>query len=73
MKNPVESLLVLLVFDRRNRLLVRINPEQCAEPTYTSKAGEACVFTEDCVESGNRCRRQSAFVESADGSEINHY
>ena len=51
MKKAVESLLVLLIFDRRNRLLVRINPEQCAEPTYISKAGEACVFTEDCVES----------------------
>ena len=50
MEKPVESLLVLLVFDRRNRLLVRINADQCAEPTYTSKAGEACVFTEDCVE-----------------------
>ena len=50
MKNPVESLLVLLVFDRRNRLLVHINAEQCAEPTYTSRAGEACEFTEDCVE-----------------------
>jgi len=49
MEKSVESLLVLLVFDQRNRLLVRINAEQCAEPTYISKAGEACVFTEDCV------------------------
>ena len=40
MKKAVESLLVLLIFDRRNRLLVRINPEQCAEPTYISKAGD---------------------------------
>ena len=50
MKNPVESLLVLLVFDRRNRLLVQINTEQCAEPTYTSRQGETCEFTEDSVE-----------------------
>jgi hypothetical protein len=49
MEKSVESLLVLLVFDQRNRLLVRINAEQCAEPTYISKAGEVCVFTEDCV------------------------
>ena len=49
MEKSVESLLVLLVFDQRNRLLVRINAKQCAEPAYTSKAGEACVFTEDCV------------------------
>ena len=50
MEKPVESLLILLVFDRRNRLLVRINPEQCAEPTYTSRPGETCEFTEDSVE-----------------------
>jgi len=49
MKTPVESLLVLLVFDRRNRLLVQMNAEQRAEPTYTSSAGEACEFSEDSV------------------------
>jgi len=49
MKTPVESLLVLLVFDRRNRLLVQMNAEQRAEPTYTSNAGEACEFSEDSV------------------------
>jgi 4-hydroxy-3-methylbut-2-enyl diphosphate reductase len=51
MDNSLESLSVLLVFDRRNRLLVRINSEQYAEPTYTSKTREVCEFTEDCVES----------------------
>lgn len=49
MKAPDESLLVLLVFDRRNRLLVQINAEQRAEPTYTCRPGEVCEFSEDCV------------------------
>ena len=50
MENSLESLSILLVFDQRNRLLVRINSKQCVEPTYTSKAREVCRFTEDCVE-----------------------
>ena len=51
MKNREESLSVLLVFDRRNRLLVRIDAEQCAEPIYTSKAEEMCPFSEDRIKS----------------------
>lgn len=50
MENSVESHLILLVFDRRNRLLLRINADGRADPTYIKKATNEDMLAEDCVE-----------------------
>ena len=50
MVNLGETLSVLLVFDKRNRLLVRINAEGSAEPTYVAESTSAAEMTPDCVE-----------------------
>ena len=50
MEQSAESLLVLLVFDRRNRLLVRINADGLAEPSYISKAADEDMLADDCVQ-----------------------
>lgn len=50
MEKSLKSLLILLVFDKRNRLLVRMNADESAEPTYISKAVADDVLADDCVE-----------------------